>query len=163
MSVRIAAARPEDCGVLFDLIRALAEYEKLTHLVVGTADDLRRELFDERPVIEAVLAWEGERPLGFALFFHNFSTFLTRRGLYLEDLFVVPEARGRGIGKALIRLGARMAVERGCGRYEWSVLDWNTPAIEFYESIGAIVMPDWRICRITGDALVRLAAPAAGS
>jgi hypothetical protein len=163
MSVRIAAARPEDCGVLFDLIRALAEYEKLTHLVVGTADDLRRELFDERPVIEAVLAWEGERPLGFALFFHNFSTFLTRRGLYLEDLFVVPEARGRGIGKALIRLGARTAVERGCGRYEWSVLDWNTTAIEFYESIGAIVMPDWRICRITGDALVRLAAPAAGS
>jgi hypothetical protein len=131
--------------------------------VVGTADDLRRELFDERPVIEAVLAWEGERPLGFALFFHNFSTFLTRRGLYLEDLFVVPEARGRGIGKALIRLGARTAVERGCGRYEWSVLDWNTTAIEFYESIGAIVMPDWRICRITGDALVRLAAPAAGS
>ena len=163
MSVRIAAARPEDCGVLFDLIRALAEYEKLTHLVVGTPDDLRRELFGERPVIEAVVAWEGDRALGFALFFQNFSTFLTRRGLYLEDLFVVPEARGRGIGKALIRLGARMAVERGCGRYEWAVLDWNTPAIEFYESIGAIVMPDWRICRITGEALNRLAAAATAS
>lgn len=163
MSVRIAAARPEDCGVLFDLIRALAEYEKLTHLVVGTPDDLRRELFGKRPVIEAVVAWEGDQALGFALFFQNFSTFLTRRGLYLEDLFVVPEARGRGIGKALIQLGARMAVERGCGRYEWSVLDWNTPAIEFYESIGAVVMPDWRICRITGEALDRLAAPAAAS
>jgi hypothetical protein len=128
MSVRIAAARPEDSGVLFDLIRALAEYEKLTHLVVGTPDDLRRELFGERPVIEAVVAWEGDRALGFALFFQNFSTFLARRGLY-----------------------------------EWSVLDWNTPAIEFYESIGAIVMPDWRICRITGEALDRLAAPAAAS
>jgi GNAT superfamily N-acetyltransferase len=163
MSLRIATARPEDCEAVFGLIRALAEYEKLAHLVSGTADDLRRELFGERPVIEAVVAWETDRALGFALFFHNFSTFLTRRGLYLEDLFVVPEARGRGIGKALIRHGAQVAVERGCGRYEWSVLDWNTPAIEFYESIGAIVMPDWRICRVTGEALARLAAPAAAS
>jgi GNAT superfamily N-acetyltransferase len=163
MSLRIATARPEDCEAVFALIRALAEYEKLAHLVSGTADDLRRELFGERPVIEAVVAWETDRALGFALFFHNFSTFLTRRGLYLEDLFVVPEERGRGIGKALIRHGAQVAMERGCGRYEWSVLDWNTPAIEFYESIGAIVMPDWRICRVTGEALARLAAPAAAS
>lgn len=143
---------------MFELIRALAEYEKLTHLVVGTEAQLHEELFGPQPVIEAVLAWEGAQALGFALFFHNFSTFLTRRGLYLEDLFVVPEARGRGIGKALIRHGARLAVERGCGRYEWSVLDWNTPAIEFYQSLGAVMLPDWRICRLTGEPLQRLAA-----
>jgi len=163
MSLRIAAARLEDCEILFGLIRALADYEKLASVVSGTPEELKRELFGERPVIEAVLAWEGAHALGFALFFHNFSTFLTRRGLYLEDLFVVPGARGRGIGKALIRHGARLAVERGCGRYEWAVLDWNTPAIEFYESIGAIVMPDWRICRVYGEALARLASPTAAS
>ena len=161
--IRIESARPQDVPRLLALIRALAEYERLSHLVVGTQDQIHEELFGARPVIESVLAWEGDEALGFALFFHNFSTFLARRGLYLEDLFVVPEARGRGIGKALIRHGARLAVERGCGRYEWSVLDWNTTAIEFYESIGAVVMPDWRICRITGDALVRLGGPAAAS
>lgn len=153
-------ARPQDVRRLLELIRALAEYERLSHLVVGTEDQLREELFGPRPVIEAVLAWDGAQALGFALFFHNYSTFLTRRGLYLEDLFVVPEARGRGIGKALIRHGAQLAVGRGCGRYEWSVLDWNTPAIAFYESLGASVLSDWRICRIEGDALARLAAPA---
>ena len=157
-SIAIQAARPQDVSRLLELIRALAEYEKLTHLVVGTETQLHAELFGARPVIEAVLAWEGSQALGFALFFHNFSTFLTRRGLYLEDLFVVPEARGRGIGKALIRYGARLAVERDCGRYEWSVLDWNTPAIEFYQSLGAIMLPDWRICRITGEPLQRMAA-----
>jgi GNAT superfamily N-acetyltransferase len=157
MSVSIQPARPQDVPQLLSLIRALAEYEKLSHLVVGTEGELREELFGTRPVIESVLAWQGERALGFALFFHNFSTFLTRRGLYLEDLFVVPEARGRGIGKALIRHGAQIAVLRGCGRYEWSVLDWNTPAIEFYTSIGADLLPDWRICRMTGDALSRFA------
>ena len=159
----IQEARPRDVPRLLELIRALAEYEKLSHLVVGTETQLHDELFGARPVIESVLAWDGEEALGFALFFQNFSTFLARRGLYLEDLFVVPEARGRGIGKALIRHGARLAVARGCGRYEWSVLEWNTPAIEFYESIGAIVLPDWRICRVTGEALARLAAPAAAS
>jgi GNAT superfamily N-acetyltransferase len=158
--IRIESARPQDVARLLELIRALAEYEQLSHLVVGTAEELQAELFGERPVIEAVLAWESGLALGFALFFHNYSTFLTRRGLYLEDLFVVPEARGRGIGKALIRHGARLAVERGCGRYEWSVLDWNSPAIAFYESLGASVLSDWRICRIEGDALTRLAAPA---
>jgi GNAT superfamily N-acetyltransferase len=156
--IRIASARPEDCDAVFALICALAEYERLADHVAGSADDLRKELFCERPVIEAVIARERKQALGFALFFHNFSTFLTRRGLYLEDLFVVPEARGRGIGKALIRHGARLAVQRGCGRYEWTVLDWNTPAIEFYESIGAVVMPDWRVCRMTGDALTGFAA-----
>ncbi|HYM48855.1 MAG TPA: GNAT family N-acetyltransferase, partial [Burkholderiaceae bacterium] len=113
----------------------------------------------ERPVIEAVVAWEDARALGFALYFHNFSTFLARRGLYLEDLFVVPEVRGRGIGKALIRHCARVAVERGCGRFEWAVLDWNQPAIDFYQSIGAMMLPDWRLCRLTGEALARFASP----
>jgi GNAT superfamily N-acetyltransferase len=153
----IRAARPEDVGRLLELIRALAEYEKLAHLVVGTPQQLHDELFGVRPVIEAVLAWDGGRAVGFALFFQNFSTFLTRRGLYLEDLFVEPAARGRGIGKALIRHGAKLAVQRGCGRYEWAVLDWNTPAIEFYRALGADVLPDWRICRLTGDALLRVA------
>ena len=160
MTLRIAAARPQDCDVVFALIRALADYEKLAAQVTGNAEDLRRELFDARPVIEAIIAWEDERAVGFALYLHNYSTFLARRGLYLEDLFVVPEARGQGIGKALIRHCARVAVERGCGRFEWSVLDWNQPAIEFYQSIGATMMQDWRICRLTGDTLVRFAAPA---
>ena len=159
MSLSIRPARPTDAAVLHALIRGLAEYEKLAAQVVGTAQDLQRELFSERPVIEAVIAWDDESALGFALYFHNYSTFLARRGLYLEDLFVVPEARGRGIGKELIRHCARIAVQRGCGRFEWAVLDWNRPAIEFYQSIGATMLPDWRICRITGKALARFAAP----
>jgi len=158
MSVSIRAARQSDVGILHALIRGLAEYEKLAAQVVGTAEDLQRELFSDRPVIEAVIAWDNETALGFALYFHNYSTFLARRGLYLEDLFVVPEARGRGIGKALIRHCARVAVERGCGRFEWAVLDWNQPAIEFYQALGATLLPDWRICRISGEALTRFAA-----
>lgn len=157
MSVVIRAVRRTDAEVLHALIGGLAEYEKLAHAVVGTADELARELFNDRPVIEAVMAWDDERAVGFALYFHNYSTFLARRGLYLEDLFVVPEARGRGIGKALIRYCARLAVERKCGRFEWAVLDWNQPAIEFYRSIGATLLPDWRICRLTGDALSHFA------
>ena len=163
MSISIQPARPQDVPQIFTLIRALAEYEKLTHLVVGTEAQLHDELFGAQPVIECVLAWEGGRALGFALFFHNFSTFLARRGLYLEDLFVVPEARGRGIGKALLQHLARLAIERKCGRFEWSVLDWNQPAIDFYEALGASVMPDWRICRVTGDALRALAGDAVRS
>jgi GNAT superfamily N-acetyltransferase len=155
--VRIEPARPQDAARLLELIRALADYERLSHLVVGTEDELRDELFGARPVIEAVLAWQQDRAVGFALFFHNFSTFLTRRGLYLEDLFVVPGARGRGVGKALIRHGARLAVQRGCGRYEWAVLDWNKPAIDFYRAIGAELLPDWRICRMSGESLARFA------
>ena len=157
MSFSIRLVAPTDVVILHRLINDLADYERLAHQVVGTADQLADELFGAHPVIESVLAWEGEEVLGFALYFHNYSTFLARRGLYLEDLFVVPEARGRGIGKALIRHCARVAVERGCGRFEWAVLDWNQPAIEFYQAIGATLLPDWRICRFGGDALTRFA------
>jgi GNAT superfamily N-acetyltransferase len=160
MTLRIEPARPQDCGVLLELIGALAAYEKLAHAAVGTEGQLHRELFGERPVIEAVIGWAEARPVGFALFFHSFSTFLARRGLYLEDLFVVPDARRRGYGKALIRHVARVAVARGCGRFEWTVLDWNRTAIDFYVSIGATVLPDWRICRMHADALERFAAGA---
>jgi len=152
----IEAAQPRDAAVLLALIRALAHYERLTHLVVGTEAQLGEELFGARPVIEAVVGWEDGRAVGFALYFHNFSTFLARRGLYLEDLFVTPEARGRGYGKALMRHVARVAVERECGRFEWSVLDWNQPAIDFYRALGAEVLPDWRICRVSGAALAAL-------
>ena len=153
MRTAIRAVRRSDVDQLHALIRGLAEYERLAHAVVGTPEELARELFSDQPVIEAVIAWDDERAVGFALYFHNYSTFLARRGLYLEDLFVVPEARGRGIGKALIRHCARLAVERRCGRFEWAVLDWNQSAIDFYQSIGATLLPDWRICRLTGDAL----------
>jgi GNAT superfamily N-acetyltransferase len=158
MSFRIEGARPQDVPVLHALVRGLAEYEKLLHLVVGTEALLRRELFGPHPVIESVIGWEGDRAVGFALFFHNFSTFLARRGLYLEDLFVLPDARGRGYGKALIRHLAQVAVARDCGRFEWAVLDWNQPAIDFYQALGADLLPDWRLCRLTGDALKRFAA-----
>jgi len=159
MPFRIEPAQPRDTAVLLSLIRALAEYERLTHLVVGTEAQLHEELFGARPVIEAVVGREDERPVGFALYFHNFSTFLGRRGLYLEDLFVVPQARGRGYGKALMRHVARVAVERQCGRFEWTVLDWNQPSIDFYRSLGAEVLPDWRVCRLTDAALDALGAP----
>jgi GNAT superfamily N-acetyltransferase len=152
--------------VLFTLVRGLAEYEKLSHLVTGTPRQLHDELFGEKPVIESVIGWEGDgdaaRAVGFALYFHNFSTFLARRGLYLEDLFVLPAARGRGYGKALVRHLAKLAVARGCGRFEWAVLDWNQPAIDFYRTLGADVLPDWRICRLSGAALARFASAASG-
>lgn len=154
----IEVARPEDCGVILSFIRDLAEYEHLLDQVVATEDDIRRELFGEKSVIRAVIAWEDDKPVGFALYFFNFSTFLTRRGLYLEDLYVTPMCRGKGYGKQLMRHLAQVAKQEGCGRFEWSVLDWNEPAIGFYESLGATVMLDWRICRLTGEALDRFAA-----
>ncbi len=147
-----------DVPVLFGLIKALAEYEKLSDAVTGSAADLERDLFGDRPFAEAILAESEGRVMGWALFFHNYSTFLTQPGIYLEDLFVLPEFRGRGIGKSLIVYLAQLTVERGCGRLEWSVLDWNELAIGFYKGIGADVMPDWRICRLAGESLASLAS-----
>ena len=155
-SLRIEPARPQHAAVLLSLVRDLARYEKLEHQVVATEQQLREELGASRPVIEALIAWEGSDAVGFALYFHNFSTFLGRRGLYLEDLYVVPRARRHGVGRALIVRLASIAVERGCGRFEWAVLDWNQHAIDFYRSIGAELLNDWRICRVTGEALSRL-------
>lgn len=155
----LSPAAPTDVDALHRLIVGLAQYEKLEHLVVSTAADLERALFVDRAVEALILRPEaGAEPVGFALYFHNFSTFLGRRGLYLEDVFVEPAYRGRGYGRALLVRLAQIAVERGCGRFEWSVLDWNTPAQRFYESLGATVLPDWRITRVTGEALQRLAA-----
>jgi GNAT superfamily N-acetyltransferase len=159
MTARIRPAEPRDVPDLVRLITALAEYEKLTHLLQITPEKLHVQLFGPRPAAEAVVA-EADGPggpvtAGFALFFTNFSTFLCQPGLYLEDLFVLPEYRGRRIGKALLTHLGRLAVERGCGRFEWSVLDWNQPAIDFYQAMGATVLPDWRICRVTGEALAR--------
>jgi len=163
-SLRIEPARPEHAAVLLSLVRELARFEKLEHQVVASEQQIRDELGASRPVIEASIAWEGSDAVGFALFFHNFSTFLGRRGLYLEDLYVVPRARRRGVGRALIVHLASIAVARGCGRFEWAVLDWNQHAIDFYRSLGAELLADWRICRITGEALSRLGQDgAAGS
>jgi GNAT superfamily N-acetyltransferase len=156
-SARIAPATPAEIPQLLAMIRALAEYERLSHLCVATEPNLAEALFGPRRAAEVLLAREGALPVGFALFFHNFSTFLGRKGLYLEDLFVRPPFRRRGYGRALLVHLARIAVERECGRFEWAVLDWNAAAIGFYESLGAAVLPDWRITRITGPALSRLA------
>jgi GNAT superfamily N-acetyltransferase len=158
MDATLRSATPADVDDIFRLIRGLAEYERLTHEVTGSAERLRAHLFGSQPYAEVVLAELDGRPVGFALFFHNYSTFLTAPGLYLEDLFVEPAHRGKGIGAALLRRVATLAHERGCGRLEWAVLDWNAPAIGFYERQGARVLPDWRICRVTGEALSRLAA-----
>ena len=157
MSVRVEAARPEDVRLLLHLINALAEYERLSDQVVATEARLHDTLFGERPSAEAVIAYLGAEPAGFALWFYNYSTFLGRSGLYLEDLFVKPEHRGRGVGKALLRHLARVAVAKGCGRMEWSVLDWNEPAIHFYRSLGAQAMDEWTVYRLTGDAIAQLA------
>ena len=146
-------ATPADLPAVVGLIRELAEYEKLTHLVVVTPESLAPHLFGPRPAAEAVVGEVDDRVVAFALFFTNFSTFLGRPGLYLEDLYVQPAHRGTGLGKALLQHLGALAVARGCGRFEWSVLDWNENAISFYESMGATVLPDWRICRLAGDAL----------
>ena len=153
----IRPATPDDCALVMHFIRRLADYEKLLSEVVGTEDDVRRELFRDNAIVRAAIAYEDEAPVGFALYFFNFSTFLTRRGLYLEDLYIEPEYRGKGYGKALIQYLAREAAKNGCGRFEWVVLEWNKPAIGFYKKIGAQIMEDWRICRVAGDALQRLA------
>ncbi len=157
-ALRIAPATRADVPAILEMIHGLAEFERLEHLCVASEDDIERALFGDRAPVEVVLAWEGDKTAGFALFFHNFSTFLGRRGLYLEDLFVRPAFRRRGYGRALLVHLARLAVERGCGRFEWAVLDWNTPAIGFYQQLGAQILPDWRITRVTGAALTALAA-----
>ena len=158
----IRPARPGDEHAIFELIVALAEYEHLTHAVTGNSQRLATDLFGARPAAEALVveAVGAATPalVGFALFFHNYSTFLTQRGLYLEDIFILPAHRRHGLGKALLTRVAQVASERQCGRLEWSVLDWNASAIAFYESLGANVMPDWRICRVTGESLSALAA-----
>lgn len=154
----LRAAEPRDVPAIVGLIRELAEFEKLTHLLQVTPESLAPHLFGPKPVVEAMVAEAGGEVIAFALYFTNFSTFLSKPGLYLEDLYVRPAYRQLGIGKALLqRLGA-LAVERGYGRFEWSVLDWNENAIRFYEKMGATVLPDWRICRVTGPALQAFAA-----
>jgi GNAT superfamily N-acetyltransferase len=159
MAATIRAATPADVGAVHALMYELAEFEKLTHLFVGTTEGLAEALFGARPSAEALVAEDAGRIVAYALFFHNYSTFLGRRGLYLEDLYVQPSQRGTGLGTAMLRALAAIAVERQCARFEWTVLDWNQPAISFYEKLGAAVLPEWRVVRMTGEALDRLAAP----
>ncbi|MDE2091650.1 MAG: GNAT family N-acetyltransferase [Gammaproteobacteria bacterium] len=158
----IRPARPHESALILDLIRELAEYEKLAHEVVATEQDIRSALFGKQPSAECLIAELGDTSIGFALFFHNFSTFAGKPGLYLEDLFIKPEFRGRGYGRKMLAHLANLAVQRGCGRFEWAVLDWNAPAIRFYESLGAKIMQEWNINRLTGDALKKLATEAQG-
>ena len=156
--LRIERATERDVPLILRLIKELADYERMSDEVVATEDLLRRTLFGPQPSAEVVVGYAGDEPAGFALFFHNYSTFLGRPGLYLEDLFVVPKFRGRGYGKALLTHLAGLAVERSCGRFEWAVLDWNEPAIGFYKKLGAKPMHAWTIFRVTGDELHTLAA-----
>jgi GNAT superfamily N-acetyltransferase len=153
----IRPATPADVPVIASLIRALAEYERLSHACVLKEADLRAHLFGERPFAEVLLAEESAAVVGFALFFHNYSTFRGKPGIYLEDVFVLPERRGQGHGKALLRAIACLAVERDCARVEWSVLNWNEPSIRFYESLGATPLNEWTVYRLTDEALRKLA------
>jgi GNAT superfamily N-acetyltransferase len=159
VSVTVRPARPPDAALLFELVRELAAYERLAHEVDATQDDLAAALFRPNPrVFAEIAAWDGE-PGGFALWFYSFSTFRGRHGIYLEDLFVRPEFRGRGLGRALLRSLARRCLEEGLARLEWSVLDWNEPALAVYRAIGAVPMEGWTVQRVTGEALERLALP----
>jgi GNAT superfamily N-acetyltransferase len=154
----IRAATQNDVPLILQFIRELAAYEKLSHEVTATEELLQITLFTEPRKAEVLLAYEHETSVGFAVFFHNFSTFLGKPGIYLEDLYVRPEFRGKGYGKSLLIHVARLARERDCGRFEWSVLDWNKPSIDFYQSLGATAMTEWTIHRVTGQALASLAA-----
>ena len=156
--IEIRRATIDDVPLLLRLIKELAEYEKLLDSVTGTEDQLRQNLFGPRPAAEALIGSIDQTPLGFALFFQSFSTFLCMPGIYLEDIYVRPEARGRGLGKAMLRAVARIAVERECGRLEWAALDWNAPAIGFYRKLDAVPMSDWTTFRVTGETLEKLAA-----
>jgi GNAT superfamily N-acetyltransferase len=155
----IRPATAADTAAIARLIRSLAEYERLTHAVTFDETSLREHLFGPRPFAEVLLAEEAGTAIGYALFFHTYATFAGRPGLYLEDLFVEPEHRGRGHGKALLRAVARLAVERGCGHVDWLVLNWNEPALRFYHALGAVPMDEWSVYRLTGDALTATAAP----
>jgi GNAT superfamily N-acetyltransferase len=155
---RIEPATEIDVPVILSLIQGLAEYERLSREVVATEESLRESLFSSRRVAEVILGYVEKEAVGFAVFFHNYSTFLGRPGIYLEDLFVKPEWRRHGFGTQMLRHIAREAVERGCGRLEWSVLDWNRPAIDFYKNLGARAMDEWTVYRVTGDALKQLAS-----
>ena len=156
--LRITPAQESDAALILSFIRKLADYEKLSHEVITTEDQIREHVFGANPVAEVLLAYWGGEPVGFALYFRNFSTFLGQAGIYLEDLFVEPAHRGKGIGKALLVRLAKIAVERGYGRLQWAVLDWNTPSIEFYRSLGAVPLDDWTVYRVTGEALEQLAS-----
>lgn len=157
LDFQIRQATGDNVADIFNLIKELAEYEKLTHQVTGTKEELHQHLFGDRIYAEAIVTEYDNRIVGFALFISNYSTFLTKPGIYLEDLFVLPEYRRRGIGKAMFAYLGKLAIERDAGRLEWSVLDWNESAIAFYRSMGAKVLPDWRICRVTDNALQTLA------
>lgn len=156
-SLRIEPAAERDVPLILSFIRKLAEYENLSHLVVATEENVREHVFGANPVAEVLLAYWDQEPVGFALYFRNFSTFLGQPGIYLEDVFVDPPHRGKGIGKALLARLAKVAAERGYGRLDWAVLDWNTPSIEFYRSLGAVPLDAWTGYRLTGEALARLA------
>lgn len=158
MSISIRKATEKDCATILTFIKALADYEKLAHEVVATEQSLRDTLFGERPVAHVFIAEYDDKPAGFSLYFYNYSTFLAKPGIYLEDLFVLPEYRNKKIGKALLVHLAKTALDENCGRFEWSVLDWNTPAIDFYRAMGAIGMDGWTVQRVEGDALTALAA-----
>ncbi|HTP81060.1 MAG TPA: GNAT family N-acetyltransferase [Bacteroidota bacterium] len=156
-SIRIEPAKVKDVPLIFEFIQGLAEYERLAHSVVATEMQVRKSLFGRRKYAEVLLAKVGRQAAGFALYFHNYSTFLAQPGIYLEDLFVKPEFRGKGIGKALLVRLAQIALERDCGRLEWAVLDWNASAIDFYRKLGAVHMKDWDVYRLTGEQLEKLA------
>lgn len=156
-SFQIRTTTESDLPVILSLIRELAEYERAPDAVVATEMGLREVLFGAKPAAEVLLALEEQEPVGFAVFFHNFSTWLGRPGLYLEDLFVRPEKRGKGYGRALLERLAQIARERGCGRMEWAVLDWNDPAIQFYRKLGAQPMDEWTVFRLTGEGIAKLA------
>jgi len=162
VSLQIRKATEADVPLIHWFIQQLADYERLLHEAVMTEETLRESLFGSHPSAEVLLGYYADKPVGFAVFFHNFSTFIGRRGLYLEDLFVIPEMRGKGFGRALLLHLANIARERNCGRFEWAVLDWNKPAIEFYKKLGAVPLNEWTIFRVTGEALTRLAKAGSG-